>query len=405
MLFDEEGTVVAKNLDAALRKLDEADKEGSKKSLNNAEFDADVCTFVSMCSRDRLAWIEALEARGVRMHHYGRCNRNVHAIPGASRTASGWRYHRQSTDQGRNRAAVSEKEGVGYTKAFREKIGAMAGYRLAIVFESHDAPDYVSEKIFHALAADTVPVYKGAPNIVEFLPCDECAVVLADPAAQKEEATSGAAGKGKFSEHDADNATAQLGNAADAFAAELRRTSTDRLSFLRRMAWRTRSESFLVANASWFGNGSMPVVPSGAGMWARAQLVAARGGPTRSARPGLVGLSTADKTILRALAEGTLDVDWRAYNSDEESDPWDDHGEAKARGGRRESLARRVLALIDTLERPPAEVRGPFRRQVQRCERAQQFQQGCMACERVKWMQRHGAPSMRSPRAVPPSLE
>jgi hypothetical protein len=35
-------------------------------------------------------------------------------------------------------------------------------------------PDYVSEKLFQPLLAGTVPVYLGAPNVAEFVPCADC---------------------------------------------------------------------------------------------------------------------------------------------------------------------------------------------------------------------------------------
>jgi hypothetical protein len=41
-------------------------------------------------------------------------------------------------------------------------------------------PDYVTEKLFDALTAGSVPVYLGAPNVAEFAPAPHCYVNTAD---------------------------------------------------------------------------------------------------------------------------------------------------------------------------------------------------------------------------------
>lgn len=46
----------------------------------------------------------------------------------------------------------------------------VAGYPFCIAFENSSAPDYVTEKIYDALSAGSIPVYRGAPNIAEFVP-------------------------------------------------------------------------------------------------------------------------------------------------------------------------------------------------------------------------------------------
>ena len=53
----------------------------------------------------------------------------------------------------------------GQTK--RETIGR---YHFCLALENSIAPDYVTEKMFDALAAGTVPIYLGAPNVAEFVP-------------------------------------------------------------------------------------------------------------------------------------------------------------------------------------------------------------------------------------------
>lgn len=47
---------------------------------------------------------------------------------------------------------------------------AVARYPFCIAFENSSAPDYVTEKIYDALSAGSIPVYRGAPNVAEFVP-------------------------------------------------------------------------------------------------------------------------------------------------------------------------------------------------------------------------------------------
>jgi hypothetical protein len=53
-------------------------------------------------------------------------------------------------------------------------------YRYYIAFENSIATDYVTEKIYHALSCGIVPVYHGAPNIRQFLPHDDAAILASD---------------------------------------------------------------------------------------------------------------------------------------------------------------------------------------------------------------------------------
>jgi hypothetical protein len=50
------------------------------------------------------------------------------------------------------------------------KIGVVGRYRFCLALENSVARDYVTEKIFDAFLAGTVPVYRGAPNVAEFVP-------------------------------------------------------------------------------------------------------------------------------------------------------------------------------------------------------------------------------------------
>jgi len=50
------------------------------------------------------------------------------------------------------------------------KHAVLRRYPFYLALENSDEPDYVSEKVFHALEAGVLPVYNGAPNVADFLP-------------------------------------------------------------------------------------------------------------------------------------------------------------------------------------------------------------------------------------------
>lgn len=43
-------------------------------------------------------------------------------------------------------------------------------YKFLIAFENSDCYDYVTEKVYNGLNAGAIPIYMGAPNIIEFVP-------------------------------------------------------------------------------------------------------------------------------------------------------------------------------------------------------------------------------------------
>jgi alpha-1,3-fucosyltransferase 10 len=50
------------------------------------------------------------------------------------------------------------------------KLTVISRYHFYLALENSIAPDYVTEKIFDALIAGTIPIYRGAPNCREFVP-------------------------------------------------------------------------------------------------------------------------------------------------------------------------------------------------------------------------------------------
>ncbi len=55
-----------------------------------------------------------------------------------------------------------------------------ARYKFALVFENSVAVDYVTDKLFDALIAGSVPVYLGAPNVADLLPAERCLIDVRD---------------------------------------------------------------------------------------------------------------------------------------------------------------------------------------------------------------------------------
>ncbi|MFA6156736.1 glycosyltransferase family 10 domain-containing protein [Mesorhizobium sp.] len=54
----------------------------------------------------------------------------------------------------------------------KTKIETIARHRFCLALENSIEPDYVTEKIYDAFEAGTVPVYLGAPNVSDFVPAN-----------------------------------------------------------------------------------------------------------------------------------------------------------------------------------------------------------------------------------------
>jgi hypothetical protein len=59
-------------------------------------------------------------------------------------------------------------------------------YRFTLAFENSIAVDYVTEKFFGPLAAGSVPVYLGAPNVADFAPGEHCYLDVRDFASPRD---------------------------------------------------------------------------------------------------------------------------------------------------------------------------------------------------------------------------
>jgi hypothetical protein len=59
-------------------------------------------------------------------------------------------------------------------------------YKFYLAFENSIAADYVTERVFHALVRGVVPVYRGAPNVREWMPDDDALIDASDFASARE---------------------------------------------------------------------------------------------------------------------------------------------------------------------------------------------------------------------------
>jgi hypothetical protein len=84
------------------------------------------------------------------------------------------------------------------------KLATIARYKFTLAFENACRHDYVTEKFFEPLAAGSVPVYLGAPNIEDFAPGD-CSFIdvrnFRSPAELARHLHSLAADEAEYQEH------------------------------------------------------------------------------------------------------------------------------------------------------------------------------------------------------------
>jgi len=60
------------------------------------------------------------------------------------------------------------------------KLDVLKNYKFHLAFENSNTQDYVTEKLFHAFRAGTLPVYMGAPNVDDFCPSNHSIIKVTD---------------------------------------------------------------------------------------------------------------------------------------------------------------------------------------------------------------------------------
>eukprot|EP01119_Soliformovum_irregulare_P019796 TRINITY_DN6339_c0_g1_i3.p1 TRINITY_DN6339_c0_g1~~TRINITY_DN6339_c0_g1_i3.p1 ORF type:complete len:422 (+),score=109.33 TRINITY_DN6339_c0_g1_i3:3-1268(+) len=112
---------------------------------------------ISNCVADRLDYLQELMDNGVTVDSVGRCRTNKE-VP-AIQKGNGWQ---------------------------ERKTEFLAQYKFTFTFENSREKDYVTEKMFDALVAGSVPVYRGAPNARKFAPNNHSVIFADDFASPKE---------------------------------------------------------------------------------------------------------------------------------------------------------------------------------------------------------------------------
>jgi len=59
-----------------------------------------------------------------------------------------------------------------YKGAVEDKFATLRGYKFTICFENSIFPGYITEKIFDAIFAGSIPIYYGAPDVKEYIPTE-----------------------------------------------------------------------------------------------------------------------------------------------------------------------------------------------------------------------------------------
>jgi hypothetical protein len=75
----------------------------------------------------------------------------------------------------RRHPAVARPLHAAARRAYRgiveDKLQVLANYRFSLVIENDRFPGYVSEKLLDCFFARCVPIYRGAPDVAEYVPC------------------------------------------------------------------------------------------------------------------------------------------------------------------------------------------------------------------------------------------
>ena len=61
-----------------------------------------------------------------------------------------------------------------------EKLKRLGKHMFSFCIENSYVKDYVSEKVYQSLAEGSIPIYKGAPNAKDLIPCENCVIWVDD---------------------------------------------------------------------------------------------------------------------------------------------------------------------------------------------------------------------------------
>ncbi len=95
--------------------------------------------------------------------NYGTCSKNIKQLP----------EHIVNIQNSANRNLKNR----GSYNWEAGKLSLSSDYLFTIAIENSINYDYITEKLWHALVAGSVPIYLGAPNIEDWLPCQTNCII------------------------------------------------------------------------------------------------------------------------------------------------------------------------------------------------------------------------------------
>jgi hypothetical protein len=94
----------------------------------------------------------------IEIDNYGNCGNNILPLPD----------HIIQIQQSENKN-LKDRGNYNWEKG---KLSLSNDYLFTIAFENTFDHDYITEKIWHAFITGSIPIYYGAPNIYDWLPCE-----------------------------------------------------------------------------------------------------------------------------------------------------------------------------------------------------------------------------------------
>jgi alpha(1,3/1,4) fucosyltransferase len=86
-------------------------------------------------------------------------------LPDFDLYGEGWNEHHPAVEPGLHNAAQR-----AYRGTVDDKLTLLARYRFALVFENTRFSGYITEKLFDCFFARCIPIYSGAPDVVQYVP-------------------------------------------------------------------------------------------------------------------------------------------------------------------------------------------------------------------------------------------
>jgi hypothetical protein len=67
---------------------------------------------------------------------------------------------------------LDKNQGLHYLGTCERKLQVLEEYRFSLCFENTEMPGYITEKMIDCFVSGTVPIYRGAPDVADYIPSD-----------------------------------------------------------------------------------------------------------------------------------------------------------------------------------------------------------------------------------------